>query len=286
MHKAKSTTFSYYRYQILPISNVFQLRFDLPVHSLEELKARKNEFFERALFNVAQFNYVKAELVHKILRLGDGIFSIQLGVKRDLRRIRKDFTAENIENWPSVLIFIYNQPDRQLVAIQNDTKVFQHAATVARILEKNLDQALTDYHLNTYLEPTFEKQQFWDKVEQYERRVKQVQFTLITPNMSNISKKLAFDLRKLQTSTQTQTTQLTLNSDEHGSLVLSKKDRLLSTLVDYASKGGGPISLAVRGVTKRIKIGEAERETSVKEIEIKADNAALALELLKDFMDG
>jgi hypothetical protein len=69
------------------------------------------------------------------MELGNALYAIRLGVKRTLPRTLRDFTVEDLENWPSVWIIVNNHVDVQLVAFERDNKVFQRTATVAKILE-------------------------------------------------------------------------------------------------------------------------------------------------------
>ncbi len=269
--RKKRTIFHKFRYQILPISQHIQMEmFDERLSSLESLKAHKNEIFEETLLNVQEFNFARAEVIHRILYHEDHLIVLELGVNRSINRQLKDFSEETLDNWPSILVVINNRPDSQLVAIELDRKVFYRTTTVANILESNLNELLREKQLQVRFMPTFEKNQFWEIVSKYSERVVQVEFEMISPNLSNISKSLNLDLAALRDSTNTQETLLRLRSDKESHLTLSPNDTFINSLVAYSAEGGGNVSLKIKGVKRKFKTENSISEIEVKDIEIRA----------------
>ena len=286
MTKSKQITFNEYRYQLLPISQHIQIDAQQrgEVASLDDLKAKKNIFLCKIINEIKEFIYARGTIVHKLLWVDELIFILQLGIERDLKRTTREFTKEQIEHWPTVYVVFYNNPLIQKCLIQQGGG-FQNTSTVASIIETTLNQYLSHYHLAIAFEPIYEQEYFWDLVQRYEGRIMQIDFELISPNMSNISASLNLDLTNLNKSTNTQKTHLQLNSDPKAYLTPSQNDPLISNIVEYSSQGGGNISVRARGVKKKMNTSKGVNEVNISELSIEGASpealAALFRELLR-----
>jgi hypothetical protein len=280
--------FHIYRYQILPTTQdlePFQTQFDPPILSLEDLRHRKNDFFAQVLQGEINFVSPRTELIHKIVAVDSPFFVIRLGANRGIIRSTRNFEKEELENWPSIFIVLNNAPDVQKVAIEIKPSVFYRTTTVSNILEKSLNFYLAQYQLETHFQPTFEKNHFWIQVEKYKNRIIQVEFKMISPNLSGISDALEFDLGEIHKRTNTQETTLQLDSGTSGALTISQNDTFINSLVGYSAEGGGNITLKVKGISKKIKTSDSIIEQTIDEIELSKlsqENVVPALkELLK-----
>jgi len=119
----------------------------------------------------------------------------------------------------------------------------------------------------------FEEKVFWDIVNRNKNKVIAVDFELVTPNMSNISAGLSDDLKALQKTTNTQKTNLKLQSDKDSSLDLSENNNLIGELVTYASRGGGNIKCKIRGYKRSINTSKNIKQESADEIIIENSNS-------------
>lgn len=260
--------YNLFRYQILPLSNVFQLSIDSNITSIDELKQNKNRLFLEALNEIPSYFYTRGELAHKTIFSYDNVFGFRLGHKKLISITDKNFQETRIEDWPNVPILINNDPAIQIAAIKGDRKVFFSPETTSKILEENLSRYLKRYHLGVYFEPIFEERKFWEIVESYPKSIVQVNFELISPNLSNISKTLKIDLGKLNTDTNTHKTNIELNSAKDASLSIDRNNSLINSLVEYSSAGGGIPTVRVRGLRRKIKASHSVKEISIDEIEI------------------
>ncbi|MDA8124120.1 MAG: hypothetical protein M0009_02875 [Deltaproteobacteria bacterium] len=283
MNRAKKVTFNQYRYQILPTTQAVQTDFCLDIKGVEDLRAKKNEFFKRSLSEIQQLSYPRGPILHRKLLLDDEILLIQLAVERDLQRTTREFKDETVENWPDILIAMNNNPHIQTCLIEQGGG-FQDTATVAKLLSDNLNALLLRYQLYVAFEPIYEKKVFWDLVRKYEGRITQIEFELISPNMSNISGALTIDLGALNRNTNTQRTNIQLNSDKSSALTPTENDPLVSGLVDYASQGGGDIAVRAKGVSKKIHTARGVNEVYIDEILLKGSNPELLRDIFKDIM--
>jgi hypothetical protein len=282
MNSDRHSTFHFFRYQLLPISQHFQVSFDPPISSLEELLARKNVYFKKVLEEIEQFEHSRSEVVHRILANERDIIVFQLGANRSLQRTARDFTEERLDNWPTVLVAFQNNPHVQKVAIEKNYQAFYRTTTVVEILERTINRRLAHYQLASRFMPIFEEHKFWDIVQQYPERIVQSHFLMISPNMANISSSLRFDLADLSRATNTQETQVALESDKGSHLTLSQDNDFISSLVRYASEGGGNITLKIKGIRRRIKTANSVTEVSIREAEFKDADPATLVSLFRE----
>jgi len=283
MNRTKQLTFNQYRYQILPTTQNVQLDLDGQVRSVEDLRAKKNAFFQQAFSAINIFNYSRGPIVHRKIWSDDDIIILQIGVERDLKRTTREFEEETVENWPDILVAMNNRPDIQMCIIQQGGG-FQKTATVAKLLEDNLNTQLLHYQLSVAFEPIYEKKVFWDLVRRYEGKVTQIEFELISPNMANISGALTIDLGALNRNTNTQRTNIQLNSDTSSSLTPNEGDPLVSGLVDYASQGGGDISVRAKGVRKKIHTARGVNEIHIDELHVQAARPEQLRDIFKEIL--
>lgn len=278
--RTKKIGFHEYRYQILPTSQTIQLDIEGSIKDLADLKRQKNELFRRAVSTVKTFSYSRGDIRHKVWH-DDDIFVLQIGVERDLKRITREFEIEDVENWPTVYVVFNNDPAIQKCLVQQGGG-FQRTITVLKIIEQSLNAVLARYQLSVAFEPIYSESYFWDLVEQYRERITQIEFELISPNMSNISESLTFDLAQLNRSTNTQRTNLQLNSDVNTALTPTADDPLIGGLVKYSSEGGGDITMRARGVRKKIHTAKGVKEITIEEIEVEGATQEQILRMFKE----
>lgn len=279
------TRFNIFRYQIIPTSQIQLSLFDEPI-SVEQLKERKNEFFFEALMNIKEFRHSRAELIFQIENLSDEIVILKLGANRGLKRETREFEEEVVENFPSAVIVFNNNPQSQKVAIEIEYKAFRSTETIAELLENNLNHALRSYNLHVSFQPTFDKYKFWGLVEQYPRRIVETEFRMISPNMSNISSKLKVDLAGWNKITNTQETKVDFKSDKNSSLTFKEGEEPVTSLVEYASQGGGNIKMRVKGVRRKISTSDTITESVVEdlEFEFEPENLKAIKDIFKEML--
>lgn len=278
----KKVHFHEYRYQILPTTQNVQLDLDGEITSVEDLKAKKNEIFRRVLEHIRAFSYSRGEIRHKCSRLDD-LIVLQIGIERDLKRKTREFEVESIENWPTVYVAFDNDPDVQKCLIQRYSG-FQCTDTVVKLIESTLNIKLQRYQLAVVFEPIYKESYFWDLVSEYEGKITQIEFELISPNLSNISDSLSLDLGRLHRSTNTQRTNLQLNSDENAYLTPSQEDPQVAELVKYSSQGGGDITIRIKGLRKKKHTAKGINEYSIDEAEIEGKSVEQVADILREVL--
>lgn len=278
--------FELFRYQLLPLTQHIQMDM-FPdeafrgISSVQELRDRKNEIFAHILSGFPGLQYRDADLNHRVDIATPPWLVVEINTQKTLERERKDFETERLDTWPHVVVIINNKPDVQIIAISRNHRAFSSGAVVAKLLQENFQRQLSRYYLNIQVEALFEKNQFWNLVEEYGERITSVNFELISPNMANISKTLELDLAKLNADTNSHRTDLKLNSSEGGVLEIKRDNTLLNSLVDYSSEGGGDIEIKIKRMKKTIRTSKSVREISIDEISLKN----LTPERLEWFLD-
>jgi len=281
---SKSTPFQLFRYQLLPIDRYLQGNLLTGVGSVEELIARKNEFFYEAISGIKKFSDKRTETITKKLYQDDDFLLLKIASNRSIHRETKDFRDEVIDSWPSILVAIWNHPEQQIIAVQRRNVAFSSCVSVVKMILNSVSTQLLHHHLRAIHEPLFERQQFWSLLQQYDGLVKSVEFEIITPNMANISGCLADDLKEFAKTTNSTRNRLKIESEPEAPLHLEEDNKMLQGLVGYSSEGGGSISLKIDGVKKIYNTSKTVKEIHLGEMELQGDAGAVASvikELLK-----
>ncbi|MCO6498074.1 MAG: hypothetical protein J5I50_10455 [Chitinophagaceae bacterium] len=280
----KNATFDIYRYQLL-VDKAVQLRTDSPYQNPDEVRAAKNTILENILSNQNfHFKSNKSEIESKLVYQKNNRFYFKVAVKRQKRITNKDFTETTVEDYPNILIAFNNAPDVQKIAIQSYTQAFKETDTVSRILEETIDKQLRNESLSFYLEPIFDKREFWKMVSHYDKKIKQLSFEMVSPNMANISRNLQINLKELYEDTNSHKTTVELNSDGDSNLEINPDSKLINSLVDYTSEGGGNISMRVEGIRKKLHTAQSKAEFSVEEALLKGMDWDALDEKFKDIL--
>jgi hypothetical protein len=280
---SKTNTFELFRYQILPVDRYFQGDFFNGVHNVEELIKQKNKFFAQALLGQSDFSNKRHKTVVKQLLHHGDFYLYRIAHNKTLHRETRDFKDETIDSWPSILVAIWNHPDKQYIAVQKRTTAFAKCETVAKLILEKIEPQLTHFQLRAIYEPLFEKQQFWTLLRKYRGKVKSVDFEIITPNMANISGTLPDDLKLFAKCTNSTRNNLKIESEPDSALHLEEDNSALKGLVDYSSEGGGNISLKIDGIKKHHQTSRTVKEISLGEMEL-TGNAEQIAQVLKELL--
>lgn len=277
--------FELYRYQILPRDRYFQGDLFDGVHTVEELLEQKNALFFRALQAVKSLQSERTPIIWKPQLLEEEFSLIRIAPNRSLRRETANFTEEDIENWPSLFIGVWNKPDKQLFFVQQRPEAFQSSETVVRAVASAISAHLHKMQLRVHTEPIVKSIDFWKLVERFEGKITDVRFDLVTPNMSNISEVLTGDIKQLAKDTNTAKTKIELTSDPDSALILNPSNKELSGIVQYSSDGGGNISVKAKGVRKRTSTSDTKSTVELDEVEIQGKSAQEIISLMKTLFE-
>ena len=175
---SKQTAFEVFRYQLV-IDKAFQSDvFQHQYHTPEELKAAKNNIFQSIITeNNFNFRSGNSDIASKLMYQKGDMYYFKVGVKRNTRRYKKDFTEEILDNYPNIIVAINNNPQVQKIAIQTNTTAFQKTSIVANFIKSTVQKFLKNYNITFAVEATFDSQQFWNIIREYPKQVKQVTLT-------------------------------------------------------------------------------------------------------------
>ncbi len=270
---SKQTSFEVFRYQLV-VDRAFQSDVFLnQYHNPEELKAAKNDIFKSIITeNKFGFRSGNSDITSKLMYQKGDMYYFKVGVKRNTRRYKKDFTEEILDTYPNIIVAINNNPQVQKIAIQTNANAFQKTSIVANFIKTSLQKFLKTYNITFAVEATFDSQQFWNIIREYPKQVKQVTFNLISPNMSNLTDGLELDLRSLHSDTNTQKTKLELNAEKDSYLTLDEQSTLVNSIVEYSAKGGGDISVKVDSIKKKLHTAQSVKDFNVDELLLKGDD--------------
>lgn len=282
--KTKSISFDLFRYQILPKSRSFQPDLFGDITSLEDLLARKNEFFFAALKNVQEFQTRRSLIRHKVLFEDATCILYKFAANRSLTRETENFTEEEISNWPSFFVYVWNAPEKQIIAVQERWNAFQQTEIVAQAIVAAVDVVLGRHNLCAHVEAQFLENVFWDLVVDNVGKLRDIRFELITPNLSNISAVLSDELKDFAKKTNTAQTTLDIQADPDSTILVDPDDERLKGLVSYASEGRGNISLKIRGLSKRIHTKKSKRHIDISELEIEGKDPAKIVDIIKGLL--
>lgn len=262
----KKISFDLYRFQLLPITRHAQIDAFHEIRSVEDIERNKNLFFNEILTEFPKLKHRLFELNQKILFHKQDVLCIKLGAHKTIERDNEHFRKERIDNWPNITIIISNEPNTQIIAVSRNIKTFSSSEVVINLLSSILNRRLRNYQLKMHIEAMFDKKEFWSIIEKNKARLQTVKFELISPNMSNISKFVKLELKQLNKDTNSHKTNLELNSPEGATLEINKNNEMVNSLVDYASNGGGDISIKVKGIRKKVHTSKSIKSVEVDEL--------------------
>lgn len=267
----KIRSFALFRYQLLPRTRSVQRDMFSKVGiddiaSVNDLRRRKNELFAEALVSLESLNYRKKKINLRFSLKEEPWYAFKVNIGKTTKRERADFRDEEIDIWPHTTLFVNNQAETQVLAIEDNKRAFSSPVVLSKIFERNLNRVLAPYYLTIHVEPIFRERDFWRLINAYRGRIRYLEFELIAPNMSNISETLKVDLAGLNAETNSQKINLKLNSNNNSVLEISKSHEVIGSLAQYAADGGGDIKIKVKGVRRVIRTSKDVREVSIDEV--------------------
>lgn len=280
-------TFQLFRYQILPTQRYQLDIFDGP--TVDELIANKNVSFWRALGSIESEAHGAGSddrtIIKTVYKTEDtDIAMLRIGKRKTVRIETKSFESEDKEHWPSSLVFVWNDPEQQLIAVQMRTSAFRKCSTVADKIVAKLNATLKPQGLVVIVHPILEKRKVWDMIREYKGRINKVRVQLVTPNMANISQALTDDLKRLGKETNATTSELTMSADEGANLHLEENDEtMFANVANYAMEGGGKVDISINGLKKWVSTADSVKSVEVDSVAISGD-AEAAIEAFKTMM--
>ncbi|KAF1040343.1 MAG: hypothetical protein GAK35_03514 [Herbaspirillum frisingense] len=272
-----------FRFQLLPVTRNQQLNLFDGTLSSEELVARKNQLFGDLLQDLPPLKTHSTELIQKVILASPEWLVLKIAPHRTLKRHR-NFESETIDDWPHISVIINNDPQIQTIAVTKNPRAFSGSGIVVNLLAANLRPLLARLGLIMEVKARFNQNNFWTLIDKYEKSIQAIRFEYITPNMSSISKGLMQDLKHLSKNTNAQKAELELKAQGDAVLEVLRDDKLVQGLVEYSSKGGGNISMKIKGLKRRCHTASEIKEVEVDELEIQNPSKE-TLTMLKQLLE-
>jgi len=277
--KPKKLIFQLFRYQLLPINRYLDENFPTNLFSdittVEELIKNKNKLFKNALETTDGSSNRFHETITKKLFSEDDFYIFRIAKNRSLSRETKEFKTEEIDSWPSLLVAIWNHPDKQLIAVQRRSSAIPAESAVKLILE-TLSNELELHQLRCIPESLFNKEEFWAILKAHKEDISFIEFELITDNMASISKKLTNGVKDFAKLTNATRTYYKIESDPQSSLHLNEENKVLNGMVDYASEGGGNAIIKFKNLKKKYQTSKSSKTIEIEELEYEGNPEQLA----------
>lgn len=236
---AKNATFEVFRYQLV-VDKTMPMNAFGNYETPEELRAEKNNIFKDLITNDKfRFNSSNTSIKSKLLYQKGDMYYFKISTKRTAHIYNEDFTEKKLDNYPNIIVAINNNPDVQKIAIQTSTTPFKDAETVRRFIIESVDAKMKSNNLSFYLEPIFDKQDFWHFVRKYPNQITQLSFNFISPNLANISKNLTIDLKQAYEDTNMHKAKFEMKAEEGSVLQITEGGKFVNGLVSYIADGGG-----------------------------------------------
>ncbi len=280
--------FELYRYQILPINRAQLELFKNTEKSIEELLEKKNHYFIKAFNNLCSNSYLDdiggiKKLIFKRIYPKEECSSEDVNIflmakPKSLTMETDDFSSKEIQNWPRIHLIVINDKEKQILAVEKRTSAFPSTRNVIRKISERLNNILGLNNLNVHINPIYDKQVFWDFIA--DKSIKKIEFSLITPNMANISKTLSDELKNMAKTSNTARTDIRLNAADGTSLIIERDNSYINDLVEYGSQGGGTIRVQTEGVRKFTDINKGITTMSCDSLTLESNNPKNIIDII------
>lgn len=262
----KQIRFHLFRYHLLPIENTTPQLFDLMELTIDEIKARKNEFFQNTLLSLPTSKSNSNPL--KIEDHDQSFFLFKIAQKKTTK-ISKNFQTTTIDNEPFVYIIINNDPAVQKIAISENPEAFSNPDVVKNIIKKVLKSDSNKFGLNVEIERLFKVVSFWDFVSKNKNKITYIHFKFIKPNLAEIAGSLPLVFRNFSENVNSHNSQISIKAPDNGTLEnIDKSNSQVNGLVEYASEGGGQITIKAKNIRKSYHTKENAVTLEIDEISI------------------
>jgi hypothetical protein len=283
----KNVTFEVLRYQLV-VDKTMQADAFKNYSSPEQLRADKNNIFRDVITNQNfRFNSSSTNIKSKLLYQKGDMYYFKISTRRKARIYKEDFTEDTIDNFPNIIVAVNNDPNVQKIAIQSSTNPFKDVETVRRFIVESLDAKMKTHSLSFYLEPIFDKQDFWHFVRKYPNQITQLNFNFISPNLANISKGLSIDLKQGYEETNMHKAKFEMNAEKGSVLKIDEEGKFVNGLVSYIADGGGTdggITAKILGKRDLLNTAQNPSEFTIDDKFIKDNNWEELDNLFKDIL--
>lgn len=245
-HKNSLLYFNAYRYLLVPQDYV-QTDFIDNITDKTSLNEKKNILFEELIRRLPHrtFPTIKFQTIES----DQNILIMKMGIQKHTLIGTPELIEKEMEDWHTVYV-IFNF-SIQMFLIQHKTKVRAETSTLANKIIELLQADIKRYSLKLQINPILKTNHFWDIIKKYDKRIREVNFTLTSPNFARITKFLGEEIKEAMKSTAAAQAKVVLSSDEQSVLNISERDKNIVSMVKYTQAGGGSFSIRLSGFRKK-----------------------------------
>lgn len=147
-----------------------------------------------------------------------------------------DIILKLVDDYPYSVILI--DTETQIMLIQKNTKVCQDVKLLKNTIAKCITSFLKKKGIAMYIELLTKKNDFWKYVNENNKNIQSVEFTLISPNFLKSAKTAKEFVKSLKDEYNNDSVTIRLVNEE-GNLAISEKQNFISDAVKYSSSGCG-----------------------------------------------
>ena len=273
---SKKIVFDLYRYQIIPISKQFQMRLDRTIDYKEVIK-KKNILFKQALLN-AVFVHRRKKVQKSMQIVSSEQFYIVLGKELKIKVYDIKSNPEEVNSYPPTRIFIDNNPERQLIAVERNG-VFSKTESVIKMIFRCINNIINNEYLTSEYSPLYNEGTFWNFVHEHSGDISYIKFIFITPNMSNISDVLSTQIKQTAKNIKAAHTEMQFSASQNASLSVDDSDENFNGLVEYTARGCGSVKVKAKSLKKCYLSGDNIDTIEAEHLEISGDLQSVFLTL-------
>lgn len=212
---------------------------------------------------ILHFSNKNNRYLHKMLMNEGGIVAFKIAANKRMMLHTATFTDRMFEDHPNSVVIIDNRKDRQVMAVEDNRKVFVNTKAVVNILTATFNNLLAPYRLMMTIDAKFHKNEFWRVVDNYQNGIKSVKFSFPYPNLPVISDLVSETMRRVAVEMNCEPTQL-LTAPDGQILNLSRDSDMLIDMIEACAASGKAILL--RPVGKRGDVKCNTEQSLVREI--------------------
>lgn len=259
----RNINFNLYRFHLIPITTNQTSILDNEKISYDDLVILKNQIFDGLVQNLTENN-----TDFPIIKFDSSDNKYLFGIANIKEtELIKGFRTIKEKTEPFVYVLIDTDSNNQIIAISQNKEAFSSTIVTKNILKQIFNKHLFNSGLSIDIEQIFEVASFWDYIKKYDGRIKSLDFEIIKPNLSRISKSIQNSLKPLIEKVNSHKTNLKLDAPIEGVLEnINEKNGILNGLVDYSSEGGGNISIKIQGINRKITTKNMVKTTKINEI--------------------
>jgi hypothetical protein len=270
--------FEYFRFLLTPVKDP-----QLPLHGAVTRADVINEIFGQG--KTYKFKSGRANFGLRIDHSHEGLASAYVGklTSRIMRKPPEDgFALKKVEDWPGSRLFINLNDEKdtgrtlaagQMIGFQVNKSAIQNPKNCLQEFANKVNEIIIHkgFYLTINPMPT-DRKKFWTVAKEHEGNIRKVVLTYTPPNLFELGTSLEDDLKKVNQSFNTTSTQIVFEN-EAGSVTLPEDNQLLQETAKYIDEGGGKFKFTLTKGKKTVSSDGGVKTETFDGLELTLENA-------------